>query len=264
VNPLPSFPFWAKDWISDERVRSMTLEQAGAYIHLLAANWVEGSLPHRLCILSALAMYRKCIRKSQNDASFEKHVWSKISDLFVDVGNGRICNRRLLKELNEAKARHDLLVESGKRGGVASARLKGASSIHPHPHPHHDESPLPPTGGSECLAHAPPGEESGGNGTGGDEVPIEEAIQSYVDEYNEHVRPLMPNQDPVTTISNANRRELLARMDQHGPGFWNLLVPELRKLNDWARSRPWFNFGYVVSAKGCTKILQGTYRKDTR
>lgn len=125
-------------------------------------------------------------------------------------------------------------------------------------------SPLPPNGGSECLAHAPPGEEPGGNGTEPDEIPEAEAVRLYVDGYNEHVRPSMPNQAEVKTITDARRRSLLARVDQYGSGIWNLVVPELKRLNDFARKGTWMDFDYLISEKGCAKLLEGSWRKDTR
>lgn len=41
----PAFQFYSADWLSDENVRLMTLEQTGAYIDALAICWREGSIP---------------------------------------------------------------------------------------------------------------------------------------------------------------------------------------------------------------------------
>ena len=50
---LPYFPFWAKDWIAGS-VAGMTHEQKGAYVDLLAHQWLMGALPtdpHALALL---------------------------------------------------------------------------------------------------------------------------------------------------------------------------------------------------------------------
>jgi uncharacterized protein YdaU (DUF1376 family) len=39
------FPFYAADWLADEDVELMTLEQQGAYVRLLCYQWREGSIP---------------------------------------------------------------------------------------------------------------------------------------------------------------------------------------------------------------------------
>lgn len=41
----PAFQFYAAEWLADENVRLMTLEETGAYIDALAICWREGSVP---------------------------------------------------------------------------------------------------------------------------------------------------------------------------------------------------------------------------
>lgn len=41
----PFFPFYAADWLSAERVASMTLSAQGAYVRALCMQWRDGSLP---------------------------------------------------------------------------------------------------------------------------------------------------------------------------------------------------------------------------
>ena len=45
MNRPPAFQFYAGDWLRDENVMKMTLEQRGAYITLIAICWQEGSIP---------------------------------------------------------------------------------------------------------------------------------------------------------------------------------------------------------------------------
>lgn len=52
--PSPAFQFYPKDWLSNGKVKSMTLEERGAYIDLLAIYWNEGGLPSDPMALSRL------------------------------------------------------------------------------------------------------------------------------------------------------------------------------------------------------------------
>jgi uncharacterized protein YdaU (DUF1376 family) len=50
----PAFQFYAADYLADEKVGIMTLEQEGAYIRLLCYCWREGSIPADPEVLSRL------------------------------------------------------------------------------------------------------------------------------------------------------------------------------------------------------------------
>lgn len=50
----PAFQFYAAEYLADEHVQLMTLEEEGAYIRLLAFCWREGSIPSDLDALSRL------------------------------------------------------------------------------------------------------------------------------------------------------------------------------------------------------------------
>lgn len=41
----PAFQFYPKDFLADEKVRVMTLQERGAYVTLLCLCWLEGTLP---------------------------------------------------------------------------------------------------------------------------------------------------------------------------------------------------------------------------
>lgn len=41
----PAFQFYPKDWLSDENVVCMTMEERGIYISLMAHCWLEGTIP---------------------------------------------------------------------------------------------------------------------------------------------------------------------------------------------------------------------------
>lgn len=54
MNKSPAFQFYAAEWLADEKVSLMTLEEEGAYIRLVAYCWREGSIPADLEMLSRL------------------------------------------------------------------------------------------------------------------------------------------------------------------------------------------------------------------
>lgn len=54
VGKSPSFQFYAAEYLADENVALMTLEEEGAYIRALAYCWREGSIPADEARLSRL------------------------------------------------------------------------------------------------------------------------------------------------------------------------------------------------------------------
>jgi uncharacterized protein YdaU (DUF1376 family) len=74
----PAFQFYAAEYLADENVALMTLEEEGAYIRAMSYCWREGSLPSddvrlsRLlkgCTPEALTTVKGCFRISSNDPS---------------------------------------------------------------------------------------------------------------------------------------------------------------------------------------------------
>jgi len=95
-------------------------------------------------------------------------------------------------------------------------------------------------------------------------LPEEEGLQLYLEQYNTYVRPLMPVRSFVKIFSKLRKQRLKARIEQHGPGLWNRVIAELRELTDFARKGTWMDFDYVISERGCAKLLEGGWRKDMR
>jgi hypothetical protein len=54
----PSFQFYPKDFLTDERVRLMSYAERGIYITLLCHCWLEGSLPSDAKLLTKLLHLR--------------------------------------------------------------------------------------------------------------------------------------------------------------------------------------------------------------
>jgi len=92
ANSAPYFPFYADDWLDDERIFDMSLECEGAYIRILAAMWKrDGMLPDKenLCcnILRCRPAKWKKIRKTLLDSGV------------IQLENERLFNERLTQEL---------------------------------------------------------------------------------------------------------------------------------------------------------------------
>lgn len=74
----PAFQFYPADWLSDENVQLMTMEQEGIYIRLLAICWIQGSIPNNIEALSKLTkgspkddltLVQRLFTNSKKDAS---------------------------------------------------------------------------------------------------------------------------------------------------------------------------------------------------
>lgn len=127
---LPHFPFYARDWLTDEKVMLMGLSQQGAYIRLLCYQWLEGSIPRDPSKLAALC--------GCSQEEFLEHIWPSIDEVF-EVVDKRLVNKRLDEIKIETQKRVDALSTAGKRGAEKRwGGHKGSDSppdaIHSHSH----------------------------------------------------------------------------------------------------------------------------------
>ena len=147
MNKSPAFQFYAADYLADERVQLMTLEEEGAYIRLLATCWREGSIPSdeiklsRLCKGANTTVVRvvaECFYQSPTDplrllhkrleAEREKQrEWkSKSSE-----GGKKSAGLRAAKRVNNRNDKvsgQDILVEDASRVVEPPYQPKGNSS----------------------------------------------------------------------------------------------------------------------------------------
>ena len=107
---LPHFPFFARDWLTDERVMLMTLECQGAYLRLLCYQWLEGSIPDSPKKLASL-----CMTSLEH---FEAEIWPDIGDAFNEIAVQRLQNPRLETIRVETEAKVAKAIENGKRGAA--------------------------------------------------------------------------------------------------------------------------------------------------
>lgn len=115
----PAFQFYPADYLADEAVQMMTLEEEGVYIRLLSYCWREGSIPSdpdkcaRLvgkgASTTVVRVVQGCFNQSSTDGS-------------------RLVHPRLEAE----KAKQEAWVSKSREGGLKSAKvrlnLKGGST----------------------------------------------------------------------------------------------------------------------------------------
>ena len=116
MNKPPAFQFYPKDFLTDDKVALMNLEQVGAYIKLLCYCWLNGGLPN-----DQEELRNMC---GCSDAITWSKIWKKISKCFYEK-NQKLFNKRLDKEKRVQKKRRKLLQTAGKKG--AEKRWPGHS-----------------------------------------------------------------------------------------------------------------------------------------
>ena len=106
----PAFQFYAAEYLADEHVELMSLEEEGAYIRLLAYCWREGSIPADVESLSRLCKGASTTLVSKLLPRFKR-----------SVANGsRLVHARLEAE----RIKQQSWREKSARGGRASARKR--------------------------------------------------------------------------------------------------------------------------------------------
>lgn len=101
----PAFQFYAAEYLADEHVQLMTLEEEGAYIRLLAFCWREGSIPGEKGALSRL-----CKGASEM-------VISTVLERFTCAPNsGRLIHARLEVEREKQSEWREKSAKGGRAG----------------------------------------------------------------------------------------------------------------------------------------------------
>jgi uncharacterized protein YdaU (DUF1376 family) len=115
IGKSPSFQFYAAEYLADENVALMTLEEEGAYIRAIAYCWREGSIPADYELLSRLLkgastnilrVVTKCFNQHPTEA-------------------GRLVHGRLEKEREKQR----LWREKSSKGGKISSDLKKINNL---------------------------------------------------------------------------------------------------------------------------------------
>jgi uncharacterized protein YdaU (DUF1376 family) len=107
----PAFQFYAGDYLADESVQLMTLEEEGIYIRLLAYCWREGSIPADVESLARLCKDADRALMTRPMACF----------LASKKETGRLIHPRLEEERKKQKFYRDSRASIGRVGGIRRA-----------------------------------------------------------------------------------------------------------------------------------------------
>lgn len=120
----PWFPFFAADFLTDEKTLAMSYREIGIYIVLLSHQWIQGSIPADPSRAQAMLKLGSSEAGEDEDYAALQRV---VADCFVPHNGlpGRLINQKLA-EIQEAQdQRRSRLSEAGRRGGEhTQAKLK--------------------------------------------------------------------------------------------------------------------------------------------
>jgi len=122
MNRPPAFQFYPKDFLMDDKVIVMNLEEIGAYIKLLCLCWNNNGLTK-----DQKELKNMCGNPNNWDA-----IWVRVGKCFYEK-KGKFYNKRLEKELKKQKAwkKKSQLggIKSGiSRRGMVEPKVKGGST----------------------------------------------------------------------------------------------------------------------------------------
>ena len=110
----PAFQFYPADFLADENVAAMTLEERGAYITLICHCWTEGSIPSdgkRVARLLHIPSKRLAL------------LWHTLSTCFTEAPeNGRLVQPRVERERDKQRERRERNIQAGQMGGRQKAK----------------------------------------------------------------------------------------------------------------------------------------------
>lgn len=109
IDKSPAFQWYPKDYLTDENVMVMTLEEEGAYRRLMDHCWLQGSIPNDMRSLAALC---KNITTSRM-----KKLWLNLQSCFQLDGD-RWIHPRIEKERAKQKARKQAKSAAGSKGAA--------------------------------------------------------------------------------------------------------------------------------------------------
>ena len=113
-NKSPAFQWYPKDFLADENVVLMSLEEQGAYVRLLCYCWLEGSIPGDVEQLARLC---------QTDADHMRVLWNALDKCFNlrgQEGGQRYVHLRLEAE----HRKQDKHREAKSRAGSVGAKSR--------------------------------------------------------------------------------------------------------------------------------------------
>lgn len=106
----PWMPFYGFDFFADRHVRTMTLEQKGAYVQLLWAAWTEGGIPADLADMAVMLGI---------PTAAMKRIWEKVGRCWHvhQDDPGLLIQERMEIERDRKAAVIEAKRAAGKKGG---------------------------------------------------------------------------------------------------------------------------------------------------
>lgn len=244
----PAFQWYPKDFLTDENVDVMSLEQRGAYITLLSKCWIEGSLPMEQTKLKAM-----CNHPSNWDS-----IWEGLTPCFVENGQGRLINSRLEKERKKQKEWRT----KSRRGGIISGKVrrekasKGGSSM--------VQTKKEPKGNSSSSVFSLQSSTSSSKEKRKEKSSTANAVQGIVNLYNKHC-PSLPK---VQRISQTRKQKVRARLREFPEDEpWVELFKRV-EASDFltGRNGEWTSCGFdwLLKEANIIKVLEGNYDNKGR
>lgn len=105
MNKSPAFQFYPKDFLMDDKVAVMNLDQIGAYVLLLCYQWQNDGIP-----IAELELKQMC----KNPENWDE-IWGKVGRCFYE-NKGKLFNKRLQIEKKKQKEWKKMKKEAGKKG----------------------------------------------------------------------------------------------------------------------------------------------------
>lgn len=117
----PAFQFYPKDFLTDENVRMMSLQERGAYITLICQCWTEGTLPADVAWLARLC---------GTPLTAFRRLWPAIERCFRNhpTEADRLVHPRLEKELEKQAEYRRRQADKGRASGASRLNRKATET----------------------------------------------------------------------------------------------------------------------------------------
>lgn len=116
TDKAPYFPFYVKDYETDEHVKLMSLAQEGAFLRLLSLQWLHRSIPS-----STESLARVC--RVTHDEFLT--LWPGVSPCFTAAGDGRLINEKMERTRSDQAAFSRQQSRKGRKSVEVRTRLYG-------------------------------------------------------------------------------------------------------------------------------------------
>ena len=104
----PAFPFYAKDWLADDKRTEMNAAQRGIYVDLLAYQWNNGSVPAEPADMARIT--------GETAATMRKLFAGPLAKAFPANGDGRRRNPKLEEWRADQESYRARRSQAGKAG----------------------------------------------------------------------------------------------------------------------------------------------------